>query len=244
MWKSSGALTRRLLDAQSGAQRQPGPSRGDPAGQAECPPTLTAGCLDRPSFGATVDHRAGACGLAQQRRDQLHHARAASEAGADLQAVSTGAGCAPREIDRARRPVPHRPSACAAARGGGGEAAPSRVGSLPNLRAWAGLQRAWSQPVAPASLGAAGCVGRGGPRRRSVAGSRLRNGRGAAGLFASLSPARKAPRAQLEREAVRSAGTPGASCASRRRARDVEAVRRSRGAGKAACSKSPPRSRA
>ena len=63
---------------------------------------------------------------------------------------------------------------------------------------------------------------------------------GAAGLFASLSPARKAPRAQLEREAVRSAGTPGASCASRRRARDVEAVRRSRGAGKAACSKSPP----
>ena len=116
----------------------------------------------------------------------------------------------------------------------------TRVGSLPNLRAWAGLRRAWSQAVAPASLGAAGCVGRGGPRRRSVAGSRLRNGRGAAGLFASLSPARKAPRAQLEREAVRSAGTPGASCASRRRARDVEAVRRSRGAGKAACSKSPP----
>ena len=48
---------------------------------------------------------------------------------------------------------------------------------------------------------------------------------GAAGLFASLSPARKAPRAQLEREAVRSAGTPGASCTSRQRARDVEAVR-------------------
>ena len=162
-----------MLEAQSPGQRQPGPSRGDPAGQAECPPTLTAGCLDRPSFGATVDHRAGACGLAQQRRDQLHHARAASEAGADLQAVSTGAGCAPREIDRARRPVPHRPSACAAARGGGGEAACTRVGSLPNLRAWAGLRRAWSQAVAPASLGAAGCVGRGGPRRRSVEGRPL-----------------------------------------------------------------------
>ena len=182
--------------------------------------------LIRPSFGATVDHRAGACGSAQQRRDQLHVARAASAAGPDLQAVSTGADCAPREIGRPRTPVLHRPSLRAAAREAVLEARrnPCRQ-PLPNLPVWAGLRRAWSQAVAPASLGAAGCVGRGGPRRRSVAGSRLRNGRGAAGLFASLSPARKAPRAQLEREAVRSAGTPGASCASRRRARDVEAVR-------------------
>ena len=86
-----------MLEAQSAGQRQPGLSRGDPAGQAERPPTLTAGCLDRPSFGATVDHRAGACGSAQQRRDQLHDARAASEAGPDLQAVSTPELTAPRE---------------------------------------------------------------------------------------------------------------------------------------------------
>ena len=55
------ALTRAVLDAQSAAQRQPGHSRGDPAGLAERPPTPTADRLDRPSFGATVDHRAGAC---------------------------------------------------------------------------------------------------------------------------------------------------------------------------------------
>ena len=106
-------MTRAVCDAQRAAQRQPGPSRGDPAGWAERPPTPTAGCLDRPSFGATVDHRVGACGLAQQRRDQLHHARAVSGAGPDLRAVSTGAGCAPREIDRSRTPVRHRPSVCA-----------------------------------------------------------------------------------------------------------------------------------
>ena len=201
--KSSAADTNAGLDAQSGAQRQPGPSRGDPAGQAECPPTLTAGCLDRPSFGATVDHRAGACGLAQQRRDQLHHARAASEAGADLQAVSTGAGCAPREIDRARRPAPHRPSACAAAkrrwrRGG------TRAGSLPNLRAWAGLRRARARRrTAPASLGAAGCVGRGGPRRRSVEGRPL--------WIASPRHARRL--AQPARKVVSSASARKAPCA-------------------------------
>ena len=40
------------------------------------PSTSTAGCLDRPSFGAIVDHQTGACGSAQQRRDQLHHERA------------------------------------------------------------------------------------------------------------------------------------------------------------------------
>ena len=158
----SVAMTHAVCAAQRAAQRQPGPSRGDPAGWAERPPTPTAGCLDRPSFGATVDHRAGACGLAQQRRDQLHHARAASEAGADLQAVSTGAGCAPREIDRSRTPVRHRPSACVCAaatrrwrRGG------TRVSSLRNLRAWAGLRRACARTrPGPASLGAAGCVGR------------------------------------------------------------------------------------
>ena len=35
------ALTRAVLDAQSAAQRQPGHSRGDPAGRAERPPTPT-----------------------------------------------------------------------------------------------------------------------------------------------------------------------------------------------------------
>ena len=147
-------MTHAVCAAQRAAQRQPGPSRGDPAGWAERPPTPTAGCLDRPSFGATVDHRAGACGLAQQRRDQLHHARAVSGAGPDLRAVSTGAGCAPREIDRSRTPVRHRPSVCVCAaatrrwrRGG------TRAGSLPNLRAWAGLRRARARRrTAPASL--------------------------------------------------------------------------------------------
>ena len=160
-------MTHAVCAAQRAAQRQPGPSRGDPAGWAERPPTPTAGCLDRPSFGATVDHRVGACGLAQQRRDQLHHARAVSGADPDLRAVSTGAGCAPREIDRSRTPVRHRPSACVCAaatrrwrRGG------TRVSSLPNLRAWAGLRRACARRRAgPASLGAVGCVGRApGPR--------------------------------------------------------------------------------
>ena len=170
-----------MLEAQSPGQRQPGPSRGDPAGQAERPPTLTAGCLDRPSFGATVDHRAGACGLAQQRRDQLHHARAASEAGADLQAVSTGAGCAPREIDRARRPVLHRPSACAAARGGGGEAAPVSAacrifgrGRACGERVLAGGPgpRAWERPAA------SGGAVRGGGRSQGVGFQRACQGAG------------------------------------------------------------------
>ena len=172
------ALTRAVLDAKSAAQRQPGHSRGDPAGRAERPPTPTADCLDRPSFGATVDHRAGACGSAQQRRDQLHDARAASEAGPDLQAVSTPELTAPRErsVGRERRCF-IGPLRAAAREAVEARRNPCRQPLL-NLPVWAGLRRAWSQAVAPAGLGAAGCVGRGGPRRRSVAGSRLRNGRG------------------------------------------------------------------
>jgi len=53
---------RRAARAQSAAQRQHEHSCGDPAEWAERPSTPTAGCLDLPSFGATVDHRSGACG--------------------------------------------------------------------------------------------------------------------------------------------------------------------------------------
>ena len=93
-----------LTDAQRAVQRQRGRSCG-PAGRAEPFSSIpTAGCLNRPSCGASVDHQAGACGSAQQRRDQLHHARAASEAGPDLQAVSAETDCArERSIGREHR---------------------------------------------------------------------------------------------------------------------------------------------
>ena len=79
----------------------------------------TAGSLDLPSFGATVDHRAGAGGSAQQRGEQRHHARASSETGPALRAVSTGADSAPRGIDRPRPQVPQRPGACSCELGSG-----------------------------------------------------------------------------------------------------------------------------
>ena len=76
----------------------------------------TACSLDLPSFGATVGHRAGAGGSAQQRGDQRHHARAAREAGPALREVGARVDSAPRRIDRPRPPVPHRPAACSCER--------------------------------------------------------------------------------------------------------------------------------
>ena len=167
-------MTHAVCAAQRAAQRQPGPSRGDPAGWAERPPTPTAGCLDRPSFGATVDHRVGACGLAQQRRDQLHHARAVSGAGPDLRAVSTGAGCAPREIDRSRTPVRHRPSVrVQLRRGGGGEAAPVSAACQIFGRGRACGERVLARGPGPRAWGRPAASG--GPRVRG-GGSRPKGG--------------------------------------------------------------------
>ena len=98
------------------AKRRRGRACGDTAGRVERSSMPTAGSLDLPSFGATVDHRAGAGGSAQQRGEQRHHARAAREAGPALRVVSTGVESAPRGIDRPRPQVPHRPAACSCER--------------------------------------------------------------------------------------------------------------------------------
>jgi hypothetical protein len=123
----------------------------------------TAGSLDLPSFGATVDHRAGAGGSAQQRGEQRHHARASRETGPALRAVSTGADSAPRGIGRPRPPVPHRPAACSCERrwrrGG------TRAGGSPRSRgAWAagrgGRGRGRAACERPAGSGGAGALAR------------------------------------------------------------------------------------
>ena len=89
------------------------------AGRVERTSMPTAGFLDLPSFGATVDHRAGAGGSAQQRGEQRHHARFSSETGPALRAVSTGADSAPRGVDRPRPQVPQWPAACSCELGSG-----------------------------------------------------------------------------------------------------------------------------
>ena len=163
------------------------------------------------------------CGSAQQRRDQLHDARAASEAGPDLQAVSTPELTAPRErsVGRERRCFigPLR----AAARGGGGEAEPvsaaCRIFRCGRACGERGHRRAAREPGS-GRLRRAGRSAAAVGRRESAFKGQL----GAGGLFASLSLARKAPRAQLARKAVSSAGTQGASCASRRRAQGFEST--------------------
>jgi len=122
----------------------------------------TAGSLDLPSFGATIDHRAGAGGSAQQRGDQRHHARAAREAGPALRAVSTGVDSASRGIDRPRPQVPQRPAACSCERRCGGEQAvpapAAACGAVGRERAGAAGTVAGGPPASP---GAAGGVGRG-----------------------------------------------------------------------------------
>ena len=135
----------------------------------------TAGSLDFPSFGATVDHRAGAGGSAQQHGDQRHHARAARESGPAVRAVSIGVDSAPRGIDRPRPPVPHRPDACSSERRWRRAGGTRAGGSLRSRAAWAGGRRARSQAgrlrarERPAGSGGAGVHA----RWRSAEGRRL-----------------------------------------------------------------------
>ena len=131
----------------------------------------TAGSLDLPSFGATVDHRAGAGGSAQQRGEQRHHARASRETGPALRAVSTGADSAPRGIGRPRPPVPHQPAACSCERrwrrGG------TRAGGSPRSRGACG--RPGAAGAGAGGPSASGRRGRAGPVR-SLAGGRPKGG--------------------------------------------------------------------